>query len=287
MPLENKKLTREERKKEKGRFKRWLYITMFEAKTPAGRRFDLYLMGVILFSLLILMIESLPSLSPTSRYFFYIIEWVLSIIFVIEYILRIYVSAKPFKYIASAWGVIDLLSILPVLFLAFFESTHYFRIIRILRLIRVFKVFRVNKFTKEAYSLYHSLVASIYKISVFMFFVILLAVISGGIMFVVEGNGENDFNSVPESIYWAIVTVTTVGFGDMAPTTDLGKFIASIMMLLGYAIIAVPTGIVSLEMFRHQEKERAEESTSCQNCSGLNRKDATYCNQCGSKLKNN
>lgn len=278
MPIKNKKLTRE-------RFKRRLYITMFEAKTPAGRRFDLYLMGLILVSLLVLMIESLPSLSPTTRYVFYIIEWILSVIFVIEYILRIYVTAKPFKYIASAWGVIDLLSILPVLFLAFYESTHYFRIIRILRLIRVFKVFRVNKFTKEAYSLYHSLVASVYKISVFMFFVILLAIISGGLMFIIEGNGENGFNSVPESIYWAIVTVTTVGFGDMAPTTDLGKFLASMMMLLGYAIIAVPTGIVSLEMFRYQENERTEDLVSCPNCKSFNKNDAVYCDQCGVTIK--
>lgn len=280
MPIKNKKLTRE-------RFKRRLYITMFEAKTPAGRRFDLYLMGIILFSLLVLMIESLPSLSPTARFVFYIIEWILSVIFIIEYILRIYVSTKPFKYITSAWGVIDLLSILPVLFLAFYESTHYFRIIRILRLIRVFKVFRVNKFTKEAYSLYHSLVASVYKISVFMFFVILLAIISGGLMFIIEGNGENGFNSVPESIYWAIVTVTTVGFGDMAPSTDLGKFLASIMMLLGYAIIAVPTGIVSLEMFRYQEKEKTEDLVACPNCKSFNKNDAVYCNQCGGTIKNN
>ncbi|MCO5258700.1 MAG: ion transporter [Crocinitomicaceae bacterium] len=230
------------------------------------------------------MIESLPSLTPTTRYVFYIIEWVLSSIFVIEYLLRIYVSSKPIKYILSVWGIIDLLSILPIFFLAFYSKMHYFRIIRILRLVRIFKIFRVNKFTQEAYSLYHSLVASIYKISVFMFFVILLSVLMGGLMYIFEGR-ENDagFNSVPESIYWAIVTVTTVGFGDITPTTDFGKFLASIMMLLGYAIIAVPTGIVSLEMFKYQYKEKKDVAT-CGYCKATNPIDATYCNQCGSKL---
>lgn len=259
-----------------------MHTIMFETSTPQGKRFDLYLLALILFSLLILMIESLPHLSRTTYLIFYICEWILSIIFVAEYVLRIYVSPKPIKYILSAWGIIDLLSILPVLLLAFTDSAHYFRIIRLLRIIRIFKIFRINKFTREAYSLYHSLVASIYKISVFMFFVVLLAIIMGGLMFMLEGE-ESGFDSIPESIYWAIVTITTVGFGDITPNTDVGKFLASLMMLLGYAIIAVPTGIVSVEMYRQREKEKTAMRT-CPGCHYRNDDNAVYCNQCGKRL---
>lgn len=282
MSTENTKLEKQERREA---FKRRMYTIMFETSTRQGKRFDLYLLALILFSLMILMIESLPNLSRTTFLVFYCCEWILSIIFVAEYLLRIYVSPKPLKYILSPWGIIDLLSILPVLLLAFTNSIHYFRIIRLLRIIRIFKIFRINKFTREAYSLYHSLIASIYKISVFMFFVVILAIIMGGLMFMVEGK-ESGFDSIPESIYWAIVTITTVGFGDITPISDLGKFIASIMMLLGYAIIAVPTGIVSVEMFRQREKDNAEKkiSSTCSECEHENDFNALFCNQCGNKL---
>lgn len=268
-------------------FKKKAYTIMFEASTREGRRFDLYLLALILFSLMILMIESLPHLSKTTYLIFYVCEWILSVIFVVEYFLRIYVSPKPIKYILSAWGIIDLLSILPVLLLAFTDSAHYFRIIRLLRVIRIFKIFRINKFTREAYSLYNSLVASIYKISVFMFFVVILSFIMGGLMFMVEGH-ENGFDSIPESIYWAIVTITTVGFGDITPNTDIGKFLSSIMMLLGYAIIAVPTGIVSVEMFRQREIEKEikkDNKKRCSECESVNSWNAVYCNQCGIPLE--
>lgn len=282
MSESNQHITEQTKQHKKEDFKKRMYTIMFETSTPQGKRFDVYLLGLILFSLLILMIESLPHLSKTAYLVLYICEWILSIIFVAEYVLRIYVSPKPMKYILSAWGIIDLLSILPVLFLAFASSAHYFRIIRILRVIRIFKIFRINKFTREAYSLYHSLIASVYKISVFMFFVVILAIIMGGLMFMVEGE-ESGFDSIPKSIYWAIVTITTVGFGDITPNTDMGKFLASIMMLLGYAIIAVPTGIVSLEMYRQREKERTA-GTKCPDCKSRNDYSAVYCNQCGNKL---
>lgn len=282
----SKEHTKLEKQQQREEFKKQMYNIMFETSTPQGKRFDLYLLVLILFSLIILMIESLPNLSRTTYLIFYVCEWILSIIFVAEYLLRIYVSPKPIKYILSPWGIIDLLSILPVLLLAFTDSIHYFRIIRLLRVIRIFKIFRINKFTREAYSLYHSLVASIYKISVFMFFVVILAIIMGGLMFMVEGK-ESGFDSIPESIYWAIVTITTVGFGDITPITDLGKFIASIMMLLGYAIIAVPTGIVSVEMFRQREKDIAEKAGSlkCSKCGNNNDYNALFCNQCGKELE--
>lgn len=284
----SKGVTPTEKEQKRADFKKKAYTIMFETSTPQGRRFDLYLLALIVFSLLILMIESLPSLSKTTHLIFYICEWFLSTVFVIEYVLRVYVSPKPLKYVLSAWGIIDLLSIVPVLLLAFTDSAQYLRIIRILRLIRLFKIFRINKFTREAYSLYNSLIASVYKISVFMFFVVMLAIIMGGLMFIFEGGKKGGFNSVPESIYWAIVTITTVGFGDITPVTDMGKFLASLMMLLGYAIIAVPTGIVSVEMFRQREIEREarkETKKVCSACQSINAWNAVYCNQCGNQLQ--
>jgi voltage-gated potassium channel len=271
-----------QKKTEREALRKRLYTTIFETSTPQGKKFDIYLLALILISLFVLMVESLPKLSGTARLIFYIIEWVLSITFLLEYIIRIWVSPKPMKYILSAWGIVDLLSILPIFLLAFSNSAQYFRIIRILRMIRIFRIFRINHFTREAYSLYHSLVASIYKISVFMFFVVILAIIMGGLMFMVEGK-ENGFDSVPESIYWAIVTLTTVGFGDITPNTDLGKFFASIMMLLGYAIIAVPTGIVSVEMFRQRGMEK-EPRIRCHKCESMNDSDSIYCKHCGNNL---
>lgn len=284
MSQESREPVPPDRKKKREAFKKRMYTIIFKTSTPQGKKFDLSLLALILFSLFILMVESLPNLSETTRKVFFYIEIGLSVLFVIEYILRVYVFPRPMKYILSAWGIIDLLSILPVFLLPFVDSAQYFRIIRILRLIRVFRIFRINRFTREAYSLYNSLAASVYKISVFMFFVVILAVIMGGLMFMVEGH-ENGFDSIPESIYWAIVTITTVGFGDITPTTDLGKFFASIMMLLGYAIIAVPTGIVSVELFRQKEADAKKAAKrKCPSCERENSSDAVYCNQCGSKL---
>lgn len=265
-----------------------LYTIIFETNTPQGRRFDLFLLAFIVFSILILFIESLPNLSPTVKLVFYIFEWILSSIFLIEYVLRIWVSPKAKNYIFSVWGIIDLIAILPIIFLPFADTVHFFRIIRIVRLIRLFYIFKVNRFTKEAYSLYHSLKASIYKIAVFMFFVVILAVIMGGLMFVVEGGEETGFRSVPQSIYWAIVTITTVGFGDITPVTDLGKFLTSVMMLLGYAIIAVPTGIVTSELVRQRDVEREarrERLRICGACETINLKGSNYCSNCGKPLE--
>lgn len=267
-----------------------LYTIIFETNTPQGKRFDLFLLAFIVFSILILFIESLPNLGPTVKLVFYIFEWILSSIFVIEYLLRIWVSPKPRDYILSAWGVIDLVAILPIFFLPFADTVHFFRIIRIVRLIRLFYIFKVNRFTKEAYSLYNSLKASIYKIAVFMFFVVILAVIMGGLMFVVEGGDDTGFRSVPQSIYWAIVTITTVGFGDITPVTDFGKFLASIMMLLGYAIIAVPTGIVTSELVRQRDVEREarrERLRICMACETINPKGSNFCSNCGKTLTEN
>ncbi|HUH51792.1 MAG TPA: ion transporter [Flavobacterium sp.] len=279
------KKTAAEKQESKAQFKKKLHEIIFGTSTKQGRKFDIYLLWFILLSIFILIIESLPNLSETAKVVFYVLEVIVSVIFVTEYLLRIYISPKPLKYILSVWGIVDLLAILPVLLMPFTNHAHFFRIIRILRLIRVFKIFRINKFTREAYSLYNSLVSSIYKISVFMFFVVMLAVIMGGLMFMLEGETNYQLNSIPKSIYWAIVTITTVGFGDVTPITNLGKFFASIMMLLGYAIIAVPTGIVSLEMFRQSGKEAAKLRVKCPNCTHANEASAVYCSQCSNAIK--
>lgn len=268
-------------------FRQRLYTTIFETRTPQGKRFDLILLAFIVFSILILFIESLPNLSPFWRLTFKITEWFLSTVFVVEYLLRIWVSPNRKAYIFSVWGIIDLLSILPILFLPFHDTAHFLRMIRIVRLIRLFYIFKLNRFTIEAYSLYNSLKASIYKISVFMFFVVILAIIMGGLMFVVEGE-EHGFKSIPQSIYWAIVTITTVGFGDITPNTDFGKFLASIMMLLGYAIIAVPTGIVSAELVKQRTTEPEKDELKqpiCASCTHSNSTDSKFCSQCGNSLE--
>lgn len=278
--------TAAEKREAREQFKKKWHDIIFSTSTKQGRRFDIYLLWFILFSIFLLIIESMPNLSDSARIIFYVLEVTVSIIFIIEYFFRIYISTRPLKYILSVWGIIDLLAILPVLLIPFTNQAYFFRIIRILRLIRIFKIFRINKFTREAYSLYNSLVSSVYKISVFMFFVVMLAVIMGGLMFMLEGGANEQLNSIPKSIYWAIVTITTVGFGDVTPITNLGKFFASIMMLLGYAIIAVPTGIVSLEMFRQSGKETAKKHLKCTVCNHTNEIAAIYCNQCSNKLRN-
>lgn len=273
--------TKDEKLERREAFKERIYSIMFETTTPQGKKFDLYLLGFILFSLLILMIESIPTLSEEAKSFFYYAELILSSIFTLEYLMRIYASPKKMRYILSVWGIIDLLAVLPILLIPFSSQVQYFRIIRILRLIRIFKIFRISKFTREAYSLYYSLTSSIYKIAVFMFFVLIISIIIGGLMFVVEGGHNEGFESIPKSIYWAIVTITTVGFGDVTPSSDLGKFFATIMMLLGYAIIAVPTGIVSMEMFRQLDKNLVK----CKECNHPNEPESAFCSACGTSIK--
>jgi voltage-gated potassium channel len=277
--------TAEEKREAREQFKKKWHDIIFSTSTKQGRKFDIYLLWFILFSVFLLIIESMPNLSGSVRIIFYILEIMVSLIFIIEYFLRIYISPKPLKYILSVWGIIDLLAILPILLMPFTNQAYFFRIIRILRLIRIFKIFKINKFTREAYSLYNSLVSSIYKIAVFMFFVVMLAIIMGGLMFTFEGETNSQLNSIPKSIYWAIVTITTVGFGDVTPITNLGKFFASIMMLLGYAIIAVPTGIVSLEMFRQSGRETAKSRVKCPTCAYANEASAVYCSQCSKAMK--
>jgi len=258
--------------------RRKLNVIVFGTSTKAGRRFDVVLLWIILFSVLVVMLESVPEYGERFTLEFGVIEWIITIIFTIEYILRIWISPRPFRYIFSFWGVVDLLSILPTYLSIFFGGYHYLLLVRIFRLLRVFRIFKLARFSSEAKILREALKLSLHKISIFLMAVVAIVTILGTIMYVVEG-GEEGFTSIPQSIYWAVVTVTTVGYGDMVPHTVIGKFISSIAMITGYAIIAVPTGIVTVAMARSSEQRK-----KCTACKHSNELTAAYCNKCGNRF---
>lgn len=255
-----------------------LDIIVFGTHTKAGRMFDVTLLWLILISVFVVMLESVPSLNTRFSEGFFWIEWILTILFTIEYVLRIWISDKPAKYIFSFWGIIDLLSVLPTYLSILFVGYHYLIVVRIFRLLRVFRILKLVRFNSEAQSLINALKSSMYKISIFLMAVVAIVTFMGALMYVVEGN-EKGFTSIPQSIYWAIVTVTTVGYGDMIPHTVLGKIISSFAMILGYAIIAVPTGIVTVGMAK-----ASNDVKKCDNCEASNEFSANFCNQCGNKF---
>ena len=258
-----------------------LYDIIFGINSKAGRTFDIVLLLLILISVLTIMFDSVPAWHARFSEVLYIIEWVFTIIFTLEYILRIVISPNPLKYIVSWWGIIDLVSIVPTFISPFVSGYTSLRAIRALRLLRFFRILKLSRFTKESQSLGHSLKASYYKIMVFLFFVVMMMIMAGTLMYVIEG-GTNGFESIPASIYWAIVTTTTVGYGDITPSTDIGKIISSIMMIVGYVIIAVPTGLISVEMSRQNNKE--ENSNACENCGNEYPDESKYCNKCGTVI---
>jgi voltage-gated potassium channel len=259
-----------------------LFVIVFGTETKAGRRFDIILLWLILFSVITVLLESIPQLN--DKYFkeFFIAEWLFTIIFTLEYLLRTMLTRKPKHYILSFWGIIDLLSFLPTYISLFITGYHYLLVIRILRMLRIFKILKLPKFYGEGMALIAALKASMYKITVFFFIIITIVIVFGTTMYVVE-NGENGYSSIPQSIYWAIVTITTVGYGDIVPKTVLGKFISSISMIVGYAIIAVPTGIVTVEVARSKNKSLTQKS--CAQCNHDNDETANFCSSCGHPLK--
>lgn len=264
-------------------FRKELYTIIFEANTPMGKAFDVLLLIVILSSIIIVMLESVEQINIKYTNLFFLLEWVFTILFTIEYIARIMVSPNARKYIFSFFGVIDLLSVLPAYISIVFAGYHSLIILRSFRLLRVFRIFKLVRFVGEASHLSRALVASRAKIIVFITTVAIIVVIMGTIMYIVEG-AENGFTSIPRSIYWAIVTLTTVGYGDIAPATVLGQVLASVLMVMGYAIIAVPTGIVTSEMARTRAKKPVSPNI-CANCHAQNHdQDAEYCKHCGTKL---
>lgn len=258
-----------------------LYEIVFGTTTKAGKLFDLVLLGFILVSVLLVMLESVPEWRADHESFFFYSEWIFTILFTIEYLVRIVISPKPFRYMISTWGIIDLLSILPTFISPFIAGYTSFRVVRALRLLRIFRILKLSRFTSESQALAHSLKASYYKIMVFLFFVVMMIIMAGTLMYVIEG-GEHGFDSIPASIYWAVVTVTTVGYGDISPVTDLGKMLSSIMMILGYAIIAVPTGLISVEMSRYKDEDSSD--NNCPKCQHDNPFGSVYCNQCGAEM---
>ncbi len=263
-------------------WKRELHEIIYEADTPNGKLFDLILLTTILASIVLVMLESIDSINDSYGTFLNISEWIITGLFTLEYILRIIAMEKPLKYIFSFYGIIDLLSTIPKYLSLIFIGSHHFAALRALRLLRVFRILKLTRYIGASNKLLIALKASRAKIGVFLFFIIILCVILGAIMYMIEG-ADNGFTSIPKSIYWAVVTMTTVGYGDIAPQTPFGQFIASIIMILGYAIIAIPTGIVSSEISKTDSIDT--NTQSCPNCGIDGHKDgAEFCFSCGTKL---
>lgn len=266
-----------------------LFIVVFGTSTPAGRLFDIVLLYAIVFSIVQVMLESVPSLNARYGDTFKVVEWAFTILFTIEYGLRLIIERKPSRYAFSFYGIIDLLALLPTYITLFLGGGSYLVVIRAIRLLRVFRILKLSRYMGEANVITNALAASRYKIMVFLGAVFTLAIITGTLMYLIEG-GENGFTSIPRSIYWAIVTITTVGYGDIAPQTVLGQFLASVIMLMGYAIIAVPTGIVTAEMTAASivEKTSKQSVQICPNheCDLITiDMGANYCVKCGEKFR--
>lgn len=267
------------------RIKNKIYEAIFEADTKSGRFFDILLIVLIVFSIIIVMIESDDRILRDKEHWLTIAEWIVTLLFSIEYLLRIWVVDKPRKYIFSFFGIIDLLSILPTFIAFFFAGTHMLVVIRSLRLLRVFRVLKLTRYVKEASVLWSALSSGRNKIGVFLFAVVILIIILGTVMYIVESPFNDGFRSIPESIYWAVVTLTTVGYGDIVPVTTLGKFIAGFIMIIGYAIIAVPTGIVTSELAKEFRNPTPTNTQVCQSCLKEGHDDdARHCKHCGKCL---
>ena len=260
-----------------------LYEIIFESDTKAGKLFDVLLLAVIVLSIILVMLESVPSIETEYRFLLIFLEWSITIIFSLEYFMRIWIVSKPKTYIFSFYGVIDFLSILPSYLGLIFVGTHGLMVIRALRLLRVFRILKLNRYMNEGAIIVKALKQSRIKISVFLFAVLTMVVIIGTMMYLIEG-AENGFTSIPRGIYWAIVTLTTLGYGDISPSTALGQFIASFVMIIGYAIIAVPTGIVTAELSK--PTKTLPSGQVCENClsEGHDVGDQ-FCRFCGSKME--
>ena len=259
-----------------------LYEIIFEADTPTGKLFDVLLIWAILLSVTVVFLESISVLKADYGDWFNLLEWVFTILFTIEYVLRIIGVRKPTRYIFSFYGVVDFLAIAPTYLSLLITGSQYLLVIRILRLLRVFRVFKLSHLVKQSDVLVNAMKASRAKIAVFLFTVVTLVVIIGALMYVIEGP-ENGFTSIPVSMYWAIVTLTTVGYGDISPQSPVGQLLASMVMIMGYGIIAVPTGIVSVEIATATKKQITTQV--CPSClSAGHDNDAAHCKFCGAKL---
>ncbi|AZQ44027.1 ion transporter [Nonlabens ponticola] len=280
-------------------WRRKIHEVIYEADTPVGKAFDVTLLIVIIISVLLVLLESVPALGAKYADEFILAEWIITVFFTIEYILRIISINKPTKYIFSFYGIIDFLSTIPLYLTFFIGGINALLAVRALRLLRVFRILKITRFIGEADKLSKAIKSSLPKILVFLFAVLVISIIMGTIMYLVEG-AESGFVSIPVSIYWCIVTLTTVGFGDIAPVTPMGQFLATIIMIMGYGIIAVPTGIVSAEYTTggkdsddsdngklqiEDPNYRHVNTQVCQNCMARKHQDdAEYCHKCGYSL---
>jgi voltage-gated potassium channel len=259
-----------------------LHEIVFEADTPAGKLFDVALLAAILLSVLAVLLESVADVRARVGFALRLVEWIFTALFTVEYVLRLLSVRRPMRYANSFFGLVDLLAILPTYLSILVPGTHSLLAIRTLRLLRIFRVFKLARFVGEADVLSAALRASRHRIFVFLWAVSTIVVIVGAFMYLIEG-GAHGFTSIPRSIYWAIVTMTTVGYGDIAPRTVLGQMVASALMIVGYAIIAIPTGIVSVELASAQR--RVVSTQACPACSaGKHDPDARFCNRCGAAL---
>jgi voltage-gated potassium channel len=258
------------------RIRQTIYRIIFQADTPAGKIFDVCLLALIVLSIASVFLESVAAIRAQYYDYIRIAEWCFTACFTIEYILRVYSSPKPAKYIFSFYGLIDLIAFIPSYISLLYAGTQYLVVIRALRLLRIFRILKLSRFLYEGNVLINALRASSYKITVFLTAVVTLVTIVGTLMYIIEGESSG-FTSIPTSIYWAIVTITTVGYGDISPQTPLGQFLAAILMVIGYGIIAVPTGIVSVEIARATDKAKMR----CTGCNELLTPDSKFCNHCG------
>lgn len=277
-------------------WKEKLHEIIYEADTPAGKLFDIILLLLIITSIILVMLESVEEFAAKYIDFLNAAEWVITILFTIEYIARITVVTQPKKYIFSFYGVVDLLSTIPKYLSFFVLGSHSLIAFRALRLMRVFRILKLARYVGESNNLIKALRASRAKIAVFVFFVLIVCVILGAVMYIVESGQDSGFTSIPRSVYWAIVTLTTVGYGDIAPATALGQLISSIIMIIGYGVIAIPTGIVSVEYSKNYKentqtikkptvKQIRTNTQTCSNCLETDHdNDANFCKTCGNNL---
>ena len=260
-----------------------LHSIIFEADTPAGKFFDVMVIVCISASVLVVILESVATLRDQYRGLFFTLEWIFTLLFTVEYVLRLLAVRRPLRYAFSFFGIVDLLSIIPTYLALFIPGVQSLIVIRVLRLLRLFRILKMVKYVREATILLTALRASQPKITVFLLTVLSVTVIVGAAMHLIEGP-ENGFTNIPMSMYWAIVTLTTVGFGDITPQTTPGRFLASILMVMGYGIIAVPTGIVSVELSR--ATKAYDEANACSGCGQMGHDlDAEYCKYCGEALE--
>ena len=262
-----------------------IFDIIYLSDTPAGKWFDLVLIFTILISVLVVMLDSVADLNLKYGHWFYIMEWTFTIVFTIEYGLRIYSVKNPVRYIFSFFGIVDLLAIVPAYFVLIFSGAQYMMVIRGLRILRIFRILKLTHYLGEADLLIKSLSGAKHKVLVFLFFMLTVVTIFGSLMFIIEGP-EHGFDSIPQGVYWAVVTVTTVGYGDIIPMTPLGKGLASMMVIIGYSIIAIPTGIFTAELSKQIKTNRVKKGPECQVCNhhSLDPK-AKFCSECGAELE--